>query len=159
MRWVATCAAAFAALLLACACAASATSGPAARPADAADMVAVLRAQESAWNAGDIRGFMSAGYWRSDELQFLSGGSWTKGYEPVLARYEARYTKDGAQMGRLSFSDLDPVVLAPDAGFVRGRWRLEFSDGKSMAGLFTLVMRRFPEGWRIVSDHTSLATD
>lgn len=156
MRPVATCASAFGALLLACACAASA---PTARPADAAEMTAVLRTQEAAWNAGDIHGFMSAGYWRSAELNFLSGGSWTKGYEPVLERYETRYTKNGAEMGRLSFSDLDPVVLSSDSGIVRGRWRLVFSDGKSMEGLFTLVMRRFAEGWRIVSDHTSLATD
>jgi beta-aspartyl-peptidase (threonine type) len=39
---------------------------------------------------------------------------------------------------------------------VRGRWRLTFRDGKQTGGLFTLLMRRTPEGWRIVHDHTSL---
>ena len=33
---------------------------------------AVLDAQVSAWNAGDLDGFM-AGYWNSEELKFLSG--------------------------------------------------------------------------------------
>jgi uncharacterized protein YbdZ (MbtH family) len=31
------------------------------------------------------------------------------------------------------------------------------SDGKTPHGLFTLIVRRLPEGWRIVHDHTSAA--
>jgi ketosteroid isomerase-like protein len=29
------------------------------------------------------------------------------------------------------------------------------NDGKTPHGLFTLIFKRFPEGWRIVHDHTS----
>jgi hypothetical protein len=28
-------------------------------------------------------------------------------------------------------------------------------DGKRPSGLFTLILRKLPEGWRIVHDHTS----
>ncbi len=122
-------------------------------------LVEVLRAQEAAWNAGDIEGFMSKGYWNSPDLNFLSGGSWTRGYQPVLERYRARYKSEGKEMGVLSFTDLDPQLLSNDAGFVRGKWRLDFKDAKPMSGLFTLILRRFPEGWRIVNDHTSVATE
>jgi len=120
---------------------------------------AVLRAQEAAWNRGDVDGFMAAGYWHSPELTFLSGGSWTRGYEPVLARYRARYLGEGREMGRLAFTDLEIEVLDRDVGLARGRWALTFSEASGaepLAGLFTLVLRRLPEGWRIVHDHTSL---
>jgi len=31
------------------------------------------------------------------------------------------------------------------------------SDGKTPHGLFTLVFRKFPDGWKIIHDHTSSA--
>jgi beta-aspartyl-peptidase (threonine type) len=60
-------------------------------------------------------------------------------------------------MGKLEFSDLNIEALSPDAAFVRGSWKLTMSDGKAPHGLFTLVFRRLPEGWKIVHDHTSAA--
>jgi ketosteroid isomerase-like protein len=48
-------------------------------------------------------------------------------------------------------------VLSQDSGFVRGTWKLTMSDGKTPHGLFTLVFRKFPDGWKIVHDHTSAA--
>jgi len=122
------------------------------------EMLAVCRAQESAWNRGDLEGFMAEGYWNSPELTFFSGGSDTRGYDPMLERYRARYTQGGNQMGRLSFSELQAVPLSSDSGLVRGRWRVEFKDKPAIEGLFTLAMRRFAQGWRIVHDHTSVGT-
>jgi ketosteroid isomerase-like protein len=121
-----------------------------------AEVEAVLRAQESAWNDGDIEGFMSAGYWNSQELTFLSGGSWTTGYEPVLARYRKRYVEGDGEMGNLVFSRLDVLLLERDVSMARGHWQLTFADGEGTGGLFTLILRRLPEGWRVVHDHTSL---
>jgi ketosteroid isomerase-like protein len=120
------------------------------------ELLAVCRAQEAAWNARDVDGFMAAGYWNSPDMNFLSGGSWTKGFQPTLERYRASYAASGKEMGKLSFSDLDARELGPDAGFVRGKWRLDFESKPAIWGLFTVIFRRFPEGWRIVSDHTSL---
>jgi beta-aspartyl-peptidase (threonine type) len=60
-------------------------------------------------------------------------------------------------MGKLDFSDLGIEMLGADAAFVRGAWLLTMPDGKTPHGLFTLVFRRFPEGWKIVHDHTSAA--
>jgi len=122
---------------------------------DTSELLDVLYIQEAAWNDGDIEGFMAAGYLRSGELTFLSGGDWTRGYDTVLARYRSRYAEGGREMGRLAFSEMEVEVLAPDVGLVRGRWQLTFSDGTSRSGLFTLVMRHEYEGWRIVHDHTS----
>ncbi len=60
-------------------------------------------------------------------------------------------------MGKLEFSGLRVEVLGQEAAFVRGVWKLTMSDGKTPHGLFTLVFRKFPEGWKIVHDHTSAA--
>ena len=59
-------------------------------------------------------------------------------------------------MGKLEFSDLQIEMLGPDAAFVRGACHLTMSDGKTPHGIFTLVFRRFPGGWKIVHDHTSV---
>jgi ketosteroid isomerase-like protein len=121
-------------------------------------MEAVCRLQEAAWNRGDIEAFMSEGYVDSPSMTFFSGGDWTRGYRQVLDRYSRKYKGDGNEMGKLTFSDLETMPLDTNAGIVRGRWQLDFKNRESLAGLFTLVMRRTSIGWRIVHDHTSLAT-
>src|SRR5262245_54263422 len=70
---------------------------------------AVVRAQEAAWNRGDLDGYMSEGYLRSQELTMFSGGSVTRGYDALLQRYHERYREGGREMGRLTFSDLETI--------------------------------------------------
>ncbi len=116
----------------------------------------ILELQQAAWNRGDLQTFLSTGYWQSNSLTFLSGGSWSTGYSSVSARYQKRYQEDGREMGHLTFRDLETLPLANRNALVRGRWHLRFTDGKQTGGLFTLLLKRFPEGWRIVHDHTSV---
>ena len=115
----------------------------------------VLTAQERAWNNGDIDGFM-AGYAKIPSLRFASGGTVTYGWQETLDRYKAHYP-DRAAMGTLTFSDLDTTTLSADAALVFGRWHLKTTKGEPN-GLFTLVLRKTSDGWRIVADHTSAAT-
>ena len=146
---------AWSALILATAACQSAAPAPPSEQAPA-QIEVVLRAQESAWNAGDIEGFMSAGYWNSPDLTFLSGGDWTRGYDAVLERQRASYVLGDKEMGDLVFSRLEIIVLGADVALARGHWHLTFSGDDTASGLFSLVLRRLPEGWRIVHDHTSL---
>ena len=116
----------------------------------------VLHTQQAAWNHHDLDAFM-AGYWNSAELTFFSGAKQTSGWQAALDRYKKTYASPGQEMGTLEFSALRIEMLGPDAAFVRGAWHLTMPDGKTPHGLFTLVFRRFPEGWKIVHDHTSAA--
>jgi ketosteroid isomerase-like protein len=123
------------------------------------DVLDIVRAQEAAWNRGDIDGFMKLGYWESPEMTFFSGGEDTRGFQPVLERYSKRYKAGGAEMGKLAFTKLEVVNLAGDAAIVRGRWALDFERERDVSGLFTLVCRRMSDEWRIVHDHTSVAAN
>lgn len=122
------------------------------RADDVADIRAVLAAQSEAWNRGDIDGFMQ-GYWKSDDLRFASGGSITRGWQTTLDRYRKRYP-DKATMGILTFSLHEVQVLAPDAAIVFGKWELVREKDKPW-GLFTLILRKTSEGWKVTADHTS----
>jgi uncharacterized protein (TIGR02246 family) len=116
----------------------------------------VLHTQQDAWNHHDIEAFM-AGYWNSPDLTFFSGGKQTSGWRATLDRYKTTYASPGHEMGSLEFSSLRIEMLGPEAAFVRGEWHLTMPDGKTPHGLFTLVFRKFTEGWKIVHDHTSVA--
>jgi beta-aspartyl-peptidase (threonine type) len=113
----------------------------------------VLDDQKAAWNKGDLEGFM-AGYWKSPDLTYCSGKDKAKGWEALYERYRKRYQAEGKEMGKVSFSEVEIEILGPDSAFVRGRWQLATSKEK-VGGLYTLVFRKLPEGWRIVHDHTS----
>lgn len=114
----------------------------------------LLVSQVEAWNQGSLEGFMR-GYWHSPDLTFFSGATVTKGWEPTLARYKERYQSQGKEMGKLEFQDLNIDMMGQKGAVVTGTWRLTMSDGKQPHGLFTLILKRMQEGWRIVHDHTS----
>jgi ketosteroid isomerase-like protein len=119
-------------------------------------VVQVLQAQQASWNRHDLDGFMT-GYWKSAELTFFSGANRNSGWQSTLDRYRKRYQSEGREMGTLEFSNLDVQELASNAVLVRGAWKLTMSDRKTPHGLFTLIFRKLPEGWKIVHDHTSAA--
>jgi uncharacterized protein (TIGR02246 family) len=120
----------------------------------AAEIQSVLSAQQDAWNRGDIDAFMN-GYARSASTVFISEDEVRRGWETVRDRYRVKYS-DRAKMGALSFSDIEVMMLSPDAAVVLGRWRLKRANDEPH-GRFTLIFKRLPEGWRIVHDHTSAA--
>jgi ketosteroid isomerase-like protein len=136
----------------------SVSAAPAGEEQDRVNAVAqirsILRAQQDAWNRGDIDAFMN-GYARSRSTIFVSEDTVTRGWETVRDRYRKKYS-DRVKMGMLSFSDLEITSLGADAAVVLGRWKLKRAQDQPH-GRFTLIFRCLPEGWRIVHDHTSAA--
>ena len=57
-------------------------------------------------------------------------------------------------MGALKFSDVEITVLSKDSAMVLGSWSLARASDNPH-GKFTLIFRKFKNGWRIVHDHTS----
>lgn len=116
-----------------------------------ADITRVMTDQAAAWNRGDIDAFMQ-GYWRSERLTFVSAEV-TRGWQPTLDRYKKTYDSR-AKMGTLTFSDLEIDVFSKDSAAVLGSWSLA-RDKDKPGGKFTLIFKRFKDGWKIVHDHTS----
>jgi beta-aspartyl-peptidase (threonine type) len=114
----------------------------------------VIAQQQDAWNRGDLEAFMS-GYWNSPDLTFFSGAHDSKGWQAALDRYKKSYQSPGHEMGKLEFANLRIEMLGSDAAFVRGEFHLTMSDGKTPHGLFTLIFKKFPEGWKIVHDQSA----
>ena len=113
----------------------------------------ILEAQQNNWNRGDVDAFLE-GYWHSPDLTFSGSGGIARGWDGVLARYKRNYP-DRATMGQLDFSGLEFHFLGKDAALVLGHWHLARAQG-DIGGVFSLVWQRFPEGWRIIHDHTSM---
>jgi len=119
-----------------------------------------VAAQADAWNRGDIPGFMQT-YEHSAETTFI-GANLGRGYEKILERYQKNYT-NREQMGALTFNDIEVRLLPGSCGkaefaVVTGRFHLERTqkgEAKKDDGIFSLVWRKGPQGWKIVLDHTS----
>ena len=112
----------------------------------------VLTTQQAAWNRGDIPTFLQ-GYWNSPDLTFAGSDGFVRGYDGLLQRYQKSYPNTEA-MGQLDFSGLEIRSLGADSAMVLGHWHLRRPIGDA-GGVFTLIFRRFPAGWRIIHDHTS----
>jgi ketosteroid isomerase-like protein len=124
----------------------------AAESSDETQIRELLTKQTDAWNRGDIDSFM-AGYWKSDDTAFVGANGITRGWQAVLDRYKQNYP-DRKAMGQLTFSALDVHVTCADAAFAIGQFQLERENDKP-SGIFTLDLRKFPAGWRIIVDHTT----
>lgn len=135
------------------ACAAPQAAHPTFSAADAAAVRAVLTAQQDAWNHGDLAGYM-AGYLRSPELVFTSGGTIRHGWDETFAKYRDRYGDDPSTMGKLGFEILGVQALGADGAIVLGRWVLTDTPVAG-GGVFSVALARTPEGWKVVHDHTS----
>jgi ketosteroid isomerase-like protein len=144
------------AVLISFGCAVGAQS----QSADEAKIRDIMTVQTAAWNGGDVDGFMKA-YEDSPNTTFI-GTSINKGYRPILERYKQGY-KTQAQMGTLTFSDLDVRLLPGGCGrneiaLVTGKFHLQRSEKGSATkddGIFSLVWRKGKDGWKIILDHTS----
>ena len=116
------------------------------------EIQSLLDKQAEAWNNGNIDGYME-GYWKSDSLLFTSGGNVRRGWQATIEKYKKSYDSK-KKMGHLKFSDLRFYQLSTEAAWVFGRWELE-RTGDHPNGVFTLVLRKFSDGWKIIHDHTS----
>ncbi len=119
------------------------------------DIMATLNAQVQAWNNGDVAGYMN-GYWKSDSLIFTSSGNIQRGWNATYEKYKSSYnTKE--KMGTLTFSGLEFTLLSETSAWVLGHWELT-REKDHPEGIFTLIVKKFADGWKVVHDHTSVIT-
>lgn len=138
-------------------CAASAPHVARFEPADRAAISAVLDRQVEAWNRGDLAAYMD-GYARTPALVFTSGGNIRRGWQEAFDHYQARYATDARAMGTLAFHVDSIDAVGADGAVVLGHYDLT-GTAHAGRGVFTLILERRPEGWRIIHDHTSASPE
>lgn len=114
--------------------------------------------QAMAWNRGDLAGYMKF-YWNSPDLLFVTGDGITRGWQATFDRYKQRYQGEGREMGQLFFEVKAIDFVTPTDALVTGEWKLVMKDNKTPHGMFTVLMKKRKEGWRVVYDHSSAARD
>jgi ketosteroid isomerase-like protein len=112
---------------------------------------AIMDHQVNEWNKGNVEGFMS-GYWKSENMTFQSGNKRLNGYGALSAMYKKNYA--GAKMGKLTFKDIVIKPLGKNIYIVLGRWNVK-TEASEKEGLFTLIIRKIKNQWKIIHDHSS----
>ena len=105
------------------------------------EIIKVLETQQKAWNEGNLEVFME-GYWKSDSLLFVGSKGPTYGWQPTLDNYKKSYPGKAVTM------------LGKNYASVFGRWKLT-REKDTPEGIYTLDFRKFKNGWKIISDHSS----
>ena len=115
------------------------------------ELIRIHELQKKAWNKGNIEGFM-VHYWKSKKMTYQSGDTRLMGWNALLERYKKVYPK--GNMGTLEFSDLIVHVLSDDSAYVLGKWQLK-TETWTKQGLFTTILKKMEDGWKIIHDHSS----
>lgn len=114
----------------------------------------VLEEQAQCWSRGDLECYMQ-GYWKSDSLLFIGSRGLTYGWQPTLENYKRGYPNTAA-MGKLSFDLKETRPLSPETMLVVGKWHLQRDMAQGdLEGHFSVIFKRFPDGWKIITDHSS----
>ena len=112
----------------------------------------LLNEQTSAWNRGDLEGFMK-GYWENDSLMFIGKSGVTYGWSNTLKNYKKGYP-DTTAMGKLHFTIIKADRLSARYYHVTGKWYLQRSIG-DLNGHYTLLFKKINGHWVIIADHSS----
>lgn len=117
---------------------------------------ASLQEGAKAWNDGDLDAFMK-GYVEGQDLTYTAGGRIVRGSKALFERYQSTYGQNKTSMGQLRFEEIETWPLGPDHALAMGKWILDFPGAikAPVDGIFSLVLRKGPDGWLILHDHTS----
>jgi uncharacterized protein (TIGR02246 family) len=118
------------------------------------DVVKVVLAQERAWNAGDVEGFVASFKNSPETISF--GKAISRGYQQILEDYKRNYSTQ-ASMGTLTYSELEVHSLSDTFAVCLGKYHVDRSkkEGGSADGVFSLVLQKTAQGWKIVLDHAT----
>lgn len=114
----------------------------------------MLQAQSDCWSQGNLDCFMQD-YWKSDSLLFVGKSGLTYGWQKTLDNYRKSYP-DASAMGKLTFTLKEMRPLSQDHMLVVGQWHLQREESLGdLQGHFSIILKRFPDGWKIIADHSS----
>jgi ketosteroid isomerase-like protein len=108
-----------------------------------------LDAAAEAWSSGDVEAVMAT-YVQDEPLLVFLGDTPLKGPDSVRAALQARAAQPGG-LGQMTYEWFETLQFDVNTTVVSGRVVMR-REGKTDRGLFTRVLRRTEDGWRIVHD-------
>jgi uncharacterized protein (TIGR02246 family) len=125
-----------------------------AQPASETAIHHLMDQQAADWNRGDVDAFMKA-YEDAPTTTFV-GKTVEYGYATIRERYQRIYPTP-AGMGKLTFTHLAIRPLDTNYAVATGNFHLErtAAGGGNADGIFSLVLKKDPQGWKIILDHSN----
>ena len=117
---------------------------------------ATLDTAAEAWSSGDVDAVMAV-YVADEPLLVFLGDTPLKGPDAVRAALQARAAQPGG-LGLMTYEWFETLQFDVNTTVVSGRVVLR-RNAKTARGLFTRVLRRTPDGWRIVHDQLAWGAD
>ena len=115
-----------------------------------------LDAAAEAWSSGDVEAVMAT-YVADEPLLVFLGDTPLKGPDTVRAALQARAAQPGG-LGLMTYEWFETLQFDVNTTVVSGRVVMR-REGKTHRGLFTRVLRRTEDGWRIVHDQLAWGAD
>lgn len=115
-----------------------------------------LDAAAEAWSSGDVDAVMAT-YVADEPLLVFLGDTPLKGPDAVRAALAARAAQPGG-LGLMTYEWFETLQFDVNTTVVSGRVVLR-RNAQTHRGLFTRVLRRTPDGWRIVHDQLAWGAD
>lgn len=117
------------------------------------ELLADLAKSAEYWNKGDVDAYMNICYPQREDILMQSTNARMYGYKKIYNMY-VKLFPDADKRGVLSFSEAEITVINFDTAMEIGKYTLEYKDGKKRSGYFTCLLKKFPDGWKIVHDHS-----
>jgi uncharacterized protein (TIGR02246 family) len=111
-----------------------------------------LNQMVDAWNRHDIDAYVD-NFWRSDQLIVVIEGENFRGWDLLNKAYHLGYPNP-AEMGTLTLDRLQVQMIGPELGCALAWYTVTFTKKKEL-GTATIILKKLPEGWRVMISHTS----
>jgi uncharacterized protein (TIGR02246 family) len=114
----------------------------------------MLRRSATAWNQGDLAGFMND-YARDTATTYISRGHLRRGWQGLYDMYQTAYFAPGKARDSLSFDEVQVRALTTELALCTARFALHRRGQIVASGPFTLILQRQGDRWLIIHDHSS----
>src|ERR1044071_4249106 len=127
------------------------TLGAAAQTRDEKAILEVMREEERAWNAGNIEAYVNL-YADSDSTRMIYSTGAVYGKDSILAFYKKYWPKE--RMGQLTLDGERLERLSDEYYYTSGFFHVRYTDGKSVNGRFSGLMKKIKGRWYLYTDHS-----
>ncbi len=104
------------------------------------------------WNARNIDAYLEM-FWKSPDFMCSVDNDTVWGWAEMKAQLIREYPNPSS-MGAFTSEKLEVRVLTSDLATIANSWSMQFPKAR-IVGTTTGTVRKFDEGWRVISVHTS----